>query len=65
MLAAAGAKVAVAAAGVERLETLTAEITFAAGGVAAPFALDVSDAVQLIDVVGKAEAKLGPGGHPW
>jgi NAD(P)-dependent dehydrogenase (short-subunit alcohol dehydrogenase family) len=58
VLAAAGAKVAVCGRRLERLETLTAEIT-AAGGVAAPFALDVSDAAQLIDVVGKAEAKLG------
>lgn len=58
VLAAAGAKVAVTGRRLERLQALTAEIT-AAGGVAAPFALDVNDADQLIDVVGKAEAKLG------
>ena len=57
-LAAAGAKVALTARRVERLEDLAAEIR-ADGGVAEAFALDVTDADQLLGVVGKVEAKLG------
>jgi len=58
VLAAAGAKVAVAARRLDRLEALAAEIR-AAGGVAEPLQLDVTDADQLLAVVGQAEAKLG------
>ena len=58
VLAACGAKVAITGRRVERLEALAGEIK-AAGGTAVPFALDVTDASQLIDVVGKAEAALG------
>ena len=57
-LAAAGAKVALTARRVERLESLAAEIRDA-GGVAEAFALDVTDADQLLAVVGKAAEKLG------
>jgi NAD(P)-dependent dehydrogenase (short-subunit alcohol dehydrogenase family) len=58
-LAAAGAKVALAARRVEKLEQVCREIR-EAGGVAEPFALDVMDAEQCVSVVGKVEAKLGP-----
>jgi NAD(P)-dependent dehydrogenase (short-subunit alcohol dehydrogenase family) len=58
-LAAAGAKVALAARRVEKLEQVCLEIR-EAGGVAEPFALDVMDAERCIAVVGEAEAKLGP-----
>jgi NAD(P)-dependent dehydrogenase (short-subunit alcohol dehydrogenase family) len=58
-LAAAGAKVALAARRVEKLEQVCREIR-EAGGVAEPFALDVMDAERCIAVVGEAEAKLGP-----
>lgn len=58
VLAACGAKVAITGRRVERLEALAAEIK-AGGGTAAPFALDVTDAAQLVDVVDKAEAALG------
>ena len=58
-LAAAGAKVALAARRVEKLEAVCAEIR-AAGGVAEPFALDVMDAERCIAVVGEVEAQLGP-----
>ena len=58
VLAAAGAKVAITARRIERLETLAAEIR-AAGGVAEPFQLDVTDADQLVSVVGAVEEKLG------
>jgi len=58
-LAAAGAKVALAARRLDKLEALSEEIR-AAGGVAQPFAVDVTDADQLIAVVGRAEATLGP-----
>ena len=57
-LAAAGAKVALAARRLDRLEDLAAEIR-ADGGIAEAFALDVTDADQLLAVVGKAEEKLG------
>lgn len=58
VLAAAGAKVALTARRVERLEELAAEIR-EAGGMAAPFALDVTDAEQLKAIVSQVEAELG------
>jgi NAD(P)-dependent dehydrogenase (short-subunit alcohol dehydrogenase family) len=58
-LAAAGAKVALAARRVEKLEQVCRDIR-EAGGVAEPFALDVMDAERCIAVVGEVEAKLGP-----
>jgi NAD(P)-dependent dehydrogenase (short-subunit alcohol dehydrogenase family) len=58
-LAAAGAKVALAARRTEKLEQVCAEIR-EAGGVAEPFALDVMDAERCIAVVGEVEAQLGP-----
>ncbi|MCX7202123.1 MAG: SDR family NAD(P)-dependent oxidoreductase [Burkholderiales bacterium] len=58
VLAARGAKVAIAARRLDKLEALAAEIR-AAGGVALPLQLDVTDADQLIKVVGEAEAQLG------
>ena len=58
-LAAAGAKVALAARRAEKLEQVCAEIR-EAGGVAEPFALDVMDAERCIALVGEVEAKLGP-----
>jgi NAD(P)-dependent dehydrogenase (short-subunit alcohol dehydrogenase family) len=57
-LAAAGAKVALTARRLDRLEAVAEEIC-AAGGVAQPFALDVTDADQLVRVVGEAETALG------
>lgn len=58
VLAAAGAKVAIAARRLDKLEELAAEIR-AAGGTAEPFQLDVTDADQLLAVVGKVEERLG------
>ena len=58
VLAASGAKVAVAARRIDLLEQLAEEIR-AAGGVALPLQLDVTDADQLLNVVAQAEAKLG------
>jgi NAD(P)-dependent dehydrogenase (short-subunit alcohol dehydrogenase family) len=58
VLAARGAKVAIAARRLDKLEALATEIR-AAGGVALPLQLDVTDADQLIKVVGEAEAQLG------
>jgi NAD(P)-dependent dehydrogenase (short-subunit alcohol dehydrogenase family) len=58
-LAAAGAKVAVTARRLDRLEELAAEIT-AAGGVCEPIALDVTDADQIVAAVDRAEVALGP-----
>lgn len=58
VLAACGATVAVAARRLDKLEELAVEIR-AAGGRAEPFQLDVTDADQLLAVVGQAEAKLG------
>ena len=58
-LAAAGAKVAVTARRLDRLEELAAEIT-AAGGVCEPIVLDVTDAEQIVTAVDRAEAALGP-----
>lgn len=58
VLAAQGAKVAIAARRVDKLEALAEEIR-AAGGVALPIAMDATDADQLIAAVAKAEAELG------
>jgi NAD(P)-dependent dehydrogenase (short-subunit alcohol dehydrogenase family) len=58
-LAAAGAKVALAARRVEKLEQVCGEIR-EAGGVAEAFALNVMDAERCIAVVGEVEAQLGP-----
>lgn len=59
VLAACGAKVALAARRADRLESLVAEIA-AAGGTAAAVAADVARAEALPDVVSQAEAALGP-----
>ncbi len=59
VLASCGAHVALAARRVERLEEVAAEIA-AVGGKAAPVALDVTDAGQLVAAVDQAEAALGP-----
>lgn len=58
VLAAAGAKVAIAARRTDRLEELAAEIR-KQGGTALPISLDVTDADQLVAAVAKAEAELG------
>ena len=58
VLAAQGAKVAIAARRVEKLEALAEEIR-AAGGTALPIAMDATDADQLVAAVAKAEAELG------
>ncbi len=57
--AAAGAKVVLAARRVDRLEALAVEIA-AAGGVAFPVAMDVTDEVSVIAAFDAAEAALGP-----
>lgn len=59
VLAACGAKVAVAARRVDRLEALAAEFRDA-GGQAAAVAMDATDADQLKAAVDRAEAELGP-----
>jgi len=59
VLASQGAKVALAARRTDRLETLAGEIR-AAGGEAAGFALDVTDAERIEAVVGEVESTLGP-----
>ena len=59
VLAAAGAKVAVAARRTDRLETLAARIR-ADGGAAAPIALDVTDANSITAAFDAAERTLGP-----
>lgn len=59
VLARCGARVAVTGRRLERLETLAEEI-IAEGGSAAPLALDVTDADQLLAVVGQARDALGP-----
>lgn len=59
VLAAAGAKVALAARRTDRLETLAGEIA-GRGGVASAIAVDVTDAHQLVDAVAQAEDTLGP-----
>jgi NAD(P)-dependent dehydrogenase (short-subunit alcohol dehydrogenase family) len=58
VLARCGAKVAITARRLDRLEALAEEIR-AAGGVALPVQLDVTDADQLVEAVAKAEAALG------
>ena len=58
VLAASGAKVAIAARRIDLLQELAEEIR-AAGGVALPLQLDVTDADQLLSVVAQAEAQLG------
>ena len=58
-LARCGAKVVLTARRLDRLEALAAEIR-AEGGEAVALELDVTDADQLLAVVGKAEAALGP-----
>lgn len=58
VLAACGAKVAVTGRRLERLEALVAEIR-ADGGVAEPFALDVTKSDELIGVVDKVQNALG------
>lgn len=59
VLAACGAKVAVAARRKDRLDALVADIA-AQGGTAAAFAVDMRDAVALVDLVAQAQATLGP-----
>lgn len=58
VLASQGAKVALAARRLDKLEALAGEIR-AAGGVALPIAMDATDADQLIAAVARAEAELG------
>ena len=58
VIAASGAKVAVTARRVDRLETLAEEIRSAGGG-AEPIALDMQDNESIMDCVEKAEAALG------
>jgi len=58
VLASQGAKVAIAARRLDRLEALAAEIK-AAGGTALAIEMDATDADQLIAAVAKAEAELG------
>ena len=58
-LAGAGAKVAVTARRLDRLEALSAEIV-ASGGQAGPFALDVRDPASVEQVARDAAAVLGP-----
>ena len=57
-LAAAGAAVVATARRADRLTELAEEIA-AAGGVCEPIALDVTDAVQIADVVARAAGALG------
>jgi len=59
ILGGAGAKVALAARRVDRLESLTAKIV-AAGGTAASVAMDVADEASVIAGFDAAEAALGP-----
>lgn len=59
VLAAAGAKVAVAARRIDRLEQLSADIT-RQGGAAHPVSLDVTDAGSIAQAFDAAEAALGP-----
>jgi NAD(P)-dependent dehydrogenase (short-subunit alcohol dehydrogenase family) len=58
VLASRGAKVALAARRLDRLEALAAEIR-AAGGAAVAIAMDATDADQLIAAVAQAEAAFG------
>lgn len=57
-LAKAGAKVAIAARRVDRLEALASEIA-AAGGRALPVAMDVTDAPSVVRAFDEAETELG------
>ncbi len=57
-LAKAGAKVAIAARRVDRLEALASEIV-AAGGRALPVAMDVTDAPSVVRAFDEAETELG------
>ncbi len=57
-LAKAGAKVAIAARRVDRLEALASEIA-AAGGRALPVAMDVTDAQSVVRAFDEAETELG------
>lgn len=57
-LATAGAKVAIAARRVDRLEALASEIV-AAGGRALPVAMDVTDAPSVVRAFDEAETELG------
>ncbi len=59
VLAAAGARVALCARRVDRLEALVAEIG-AAGGTAQAFAVDVADQAQCLALVEQVEAAMGP-----
>ncbi len=59
VLAGAGAKVVLAARRVDRLEALAAEIK-AAGGVALPVAMDVTDGPSIVAAFDAAEKALGP-----
>jgi NAD(P)-dependent dehydrogenase (short-subunit alcohol dehydrogenase family) len=59
VLASCGARVALAARRLERLEELANDIR-SAGGEAVAVQLDVTDATQLVDAVGEAEKALGP-----
>ncbi|MBL6750360.1 MAG: SDR family NAD(P)-dependent oxidoreductase [Nevskia sp.] len=59
VLASCGAKVALTGRRLDRLEQAAAEIRHA-GGTALPLQLDVTDAGQLLKVVGEAEKALGP-----
>ncbi|OSJ13573.1 short-chain dehydrogenase [Bradyrhizobium canariense] len=58
-LARCGARVALTARRLERLESIASEINMA-GGKAIPLQLDVTESDQLIDVVADAERQLGP-----
>ena len=59
VIAASGAKVAVAARRVDRLANLAEEIRMA-GGIAEPVALDMQDNDSMTNAVDRAEAALGP-----
>jgi NAD(P)-dependent dehydrogenase (short-subunit alcohol dehydrogenase family) len=59
VLAAHGARVVATGRRLDRLDEVAAEIT-AAGGTCVPLQLDVTDASELAEVVGTAEAQLGP-----
>ncbi len=59
VIAASGAKVAVAARRVDRLANLAEEIRMA-GGIAEPVALDMQDNDSMMNAVDRAEAALGP-----
>jgi NAD(P)-dependent dehydrogenase (short-subunit alcohol dehydrogenase family) len=60
VLAASGAKVALAARRLERLTVLAAEISAAGGGEAFPVVMDVTDESSIIAGFDAAEAALGP-----